>query len=178
MLNGKTLSLLGRKITRCYPPLKPLIGWGRLSTKDGLLSWGIATDAKCVLCDVDSECHNHIFFKCPYSFFVRRQMMSRNNVCRDPGCLAQELEWSTHNKEGEGLHNLLYKLSLAATLYYHLWRERNFRIFQHKKEDTMKVVQNIIADLRVCISAWRNFKQTPSNQRLCQDWNVSCNILR
>ncbi|KAG5540609.1 hypothetical protein RHGRI_020732 [Rhododendron griersonianum] len=67
---------------------------------------------------------------------IWKQLLARNNVCRDPGCLAQELEWTTQNEEGEGLHNTLYKLSLAATLY-HLWRERNFRVYQHKKEDPM-----------------------------------------
>ncbi|KAG5561242.1 hypothetical protein RHGRI_004313 [Rhododendron griersonianum] len=148
-----------------------IAAWGRLSTKDILLSLGIVTDAKCVLCDIDRESHNHIFS----SVFVWKQLLARNNICQDPGCLAQDLEWTTQNKEGEGLHNILYKLSLAATLY-HLWRERSFRVFQDKKEDPVRVVQKIISDLRVCMSAWRNFKRTPLNQRICQDWNVSCNI--
>ncbi|KAG5563563.1 hypothetical protein RHGRI_006110 [Rhododendron griersonianum] len=102
--------------------------------------------------------------------------MARNNVCRVPSCLAQELEWSVQNKWGDGMHNCLYKLSLAATLY-HLWRERNFRVFQNKKVDPGMVVQQIVSDLRCCMSAWKNVKRTLSNQRLCQWWHVSWNIL-
>ncbi|KAG5525309.1 hypothetical protein RHGRI_031854 [Rhododendron griersonianum] len=77
---------------------------------------------------------------------------------------------------GDGMHNCLYKLSLAATLY-HLWREINFRVFQNKKVDPGMVVQQIVSDLRCCMSAWKNVKRTLSNQRLCQEWHVSWNIL-
>lgn len=41
----------------------------------------------------------------------------------------------------------------------------------------MRVVQNIISDLRACMSACRSFKRTPSNLCLCQEWNISCSIL-
>lgn len=65
---------------------------GRLPTKDRLLSWGVVSDSRCILCDEEPECHNHLFFTCSFSSYVWKQILGNNNVVRILSSLAQELE--------------------------------------------------------------------------------------
>lgn len=57
--------------------------------------------------------------------------MAKNNVSRTPGVLAQELDQIRNTLKG--LPQVLYKLSLATTINY-IWKQRNFKIFQHTSE--------------------------------------------
>lgn len=47
-----------------------LVCWGRLSTKDRLLSWGLMVDPLCVLCSNVNESHKHLFFYCSFSAYI------------------------------------------------------------------------------------------------------------
>lgn len=89
-----------------------------------------------------------------------------------PANLAQEMEWAVQHKGEDGLSHSLFKLSLAATLY-HLWRERNFRVFQGKKGTPTNVIQKVIDDSGGCRSAWKNIKSSVVNLQICWSRNIS-----
>ncbi|KAI8567999.1 hypothetical protein RHMOL_Rhmol02G0164200 [Rhododendron molle] len=55
---------------------------GRLSTKDRLYSWGVVSDQRCVLCQVENESHEHLFFACAYSSAMWDSLLQRNNIFR------------------------------------------------------------------------------------------------
>lgn len=89
--------------------------------------------------------------------------MAKNNVDRIPGSLVQEMDWAVSNKGGDGVIHSLFKLSLAAILYHH-WRERNFRVIQRTRAKPDEIIQRVIADLRSCMSSWRNTKRSDAHQ--------------
>ncbi|VVB00901.1 unnamed protein product [Arabis nemorensis] len=39
----------------------------RMHTRDRLRSWGLQVSPRCLLCDVEDETRQHLFFNCPYS---------------------------------------------------------------------------------------------------------------
>ncbi|KAF8045384.1 hypothetical protein N665_5041s0002 [Sinapis alba] len=101
----------------------------RLPTRDRLLSWGLTVPDSCVLCDTGQETHHHLFFDCPFaitvwSFFCGRFLASPP---QDPSDMVRIIQ------EFQGEHAsqviIIYKL-LLQVIVYHLWRERNARIFR------------------------------------------------
>ncbi|KAG5546216.1 hypothetical protein RHGRI_018410 [Rhododendron griersonianum] len=61
---------------------------------------------------------------------------------------------------------------LAASLY-HIWLERNNRVFQGSPRDALALVSVVKSDIRSCLSLWRRVKRSSKNQRLCAMWNIS-----
>ncbi|XP_060200091.1 uncharacterized protein LOC132628310 [Lycium barbarum] len=56
--------------------------WGRLRTKEVLLKWGLTVSPTCVLCDQAPENANHLFFECPYSQTLWREVLKWQTWCR------------------------------------------------------------------------------------------------
>ncbi|KAG5564904.1 hypothetical protein RHGRI_000940 [Rhododendron griersonianum] len=73
---------------------------------------------------------------------------------------------------GNGLQQSLYKMVLAASLY-HIWLERNNRVFQGFPRDALALMSVVKLDIRSCLSLWRRVKRSSKNQRLCALWNIS-----
>ncbi|KAG5526234.1 hypothetical protein RHGRI_000940 [Rhododendron griersonianum] len=61
---------------------------------------------------------------------------------------------------------------LAASLY-HIWLERNNRVFQGFPRDALALMSVVKLDIRSCLSLWRRVKRSSKNQRLCALWNIS-----
>ena len=54
---------------------------------------------------------------------------------------------SAINWKGKTLHTLINKLLLAAVVF-HIWQERNRRLFQKKKKRVWQIVADITDDIR------------------------------
>ncbi|XP_058180014.1 uncharacterized protein LOC131298547 [Rhododendron vialii] len=148
---------------------------GRLSTRDRLVSWGVTASSQCVLCLNGMESHNHLFFECDFSAATWGQIMIRNGICMAVVPLSQELEWAGQNRAGKGFRNYIYKLSLAASVYF-LWGERNSRIFQGSSKGIPEVVHAIFDAIRARLSSWTTVKFTAQNRGLCDDWLLDSRI--
>ncbi|KAG5542616.1 hypothetical protein RHGRI_022217 [Rhododendron griersonianum] len=61
---------------------------------------------------------------------------------------------------------------LTASLY-HIWLERNKRVFQGSQRDALSLVSVVKANIRSCLSLWRKVKCSARNQSLCAMWNIS-----
>ncbi|KAI8536546.1 hypothetical protein RHMOL_Rhmol10G0265700 [Rhododendron molle] len=72
---------------------------------------------------------------------------------------------------------LLLKLSFAATVY-HIWLERNSRVFGGRAQSSEVVSACLEENLRVRISTWKHFPISVENTRLCHLWNLPIRILR
>ncbi|XP_058198565.1 uncharacterized protein LOC131314090 [Rhododendron vialii] len=89
----------------------------RLSTKDRLQVWGTVDNADGVLCSGGLETHSHLFFLCPFSSQVWRDILRMNNLTKIPGTLLQELDWFRHNMKGEGFFTVFMQIIPSC---YHL----------------------------------------------------------
>ncbi|KAI8532530.1 hypothetical protein RHMOL_Rhmol11G0220700 [Rhododendron molle] len=133
--------------------------WGRLSTKDRLRSWDLLGDTTCCFCDAQVWSH----------------LLEMNNIDRGVLAFTDEIAWACNHKAGPSLAHLVFRLSLAASVYW-IWRERNFRIFQHQRKDARGLSSQIEEEVRACFVSFQGVKKTVVNSRIVQKWRVPARI--
>lgn len=153
-----------------------LVCWGRLSTKDRLLSWGMQVDPLCVLCNCRHESHLHLFFDCSFSACLWGRILQMFGISRRPVELGREISWAIHHVKKEGFSSALYKLAMAGTVYY-IWKARNDSVFCNKRYSTDAIFDMIVKDVRDRVSSWRKFGRSSANLALCRAWSISEKIL-
>ncbi|XP_019228711.1 PREDICTED: uncharacterized protein LOC109209820 [Nicotiana attenuata] len=99
-----------------------------LYTKDRLRKWGMQVNPECALCEKEMESHNHIFFTCSFSENVWSRILKWMNINHEPKSWDEEIKWATEQMKGNGTKTILYRLGMTGAVY-HLWLERNRRIF-------------------------------------------------
>lgn len=60
-----------------YSFLVWLVLLNRCLTRDRLLAWGLPVDSSCLLCNLEFESRDHLFFRCPYSWRVWSEISRR-----------------------------------------------------------------------------------------------------
>ncbi|KAI8530734.1 hypothetical protein RHMOL_Rhmol11G0082600 [Rhododendron molle] len=65
----------------------------------------------------------------------------------------------------------MYKWCLAATVY-HIWRERNSRIFRNHGVDSTSVVNRIVDDVSARLCSWRRIPASVENHDLGLTWGI------
>ncbi|XP_058203052.1 uncharacterized protein LOC131317521 [Rhododendron vialii] len=79
-----------------------------------------------------------------------------------PQCLVdglpQIMDWMIQVDKGTQFSCLLLKVALAAPLY-HVWGERNGRIFKGYGISGQQLETKVRTDIRACVSSWRNFQE-------------------
>ncbi|GAV74017.1 zf-RVT domain-containing protein, partial [Cephalotus follicularis] len=101
---------------------------GALRTRDKLVALGALSSAAWVFHCGEPETPAHLFFQCPYSATVWKEVLCLCNIVRPILPWVDEVEWMCANATGNQFHQTLRKLALAASIY-HLWIERNNRCF-------------------------------------------------
>ncbi|XP_020266060.1 uncharacterized protein LOC109841507 [Asparagus officinalis] len=105
----------------------------RLLTKERLCRMRIldANQNQCVLCSNHIETVCHLFFDCYYSAAVWNSVMDWLNFSWRSCSWGEIIHWYSCNLKRKGLTESLKKMALSSSVY-HLWQERNLRIFQFK----------------------------------------------
>ncbi|KAJ7009371.1 hypothetical protein NC653_000135 [Populus alba x Populus x berolinensis] len=103
----------------------------RLYTRDRLLSFGATTASSCILCGLQAETHDHLFFQCPYSSTVWRELSAKTLYSCPTTTWQRLLQWaaSIFRKPKEFTH-ILSRMVLSTAVYY-IWYERNNRFFNN-----------------------------------------------
>ncbi|XP_009589510.1 uncharacterized protein [Nicotiana tomentosiformis] len=123
-----------------------LAAWGRLLTKERLAKWGCLEDMSCSLCDATIENTNHLFFNCTFSAQVWRALLQWQGIRRLPMSWQQEIEWAITYYREKNATAKVYKMSLAGSIY-HIWQERNLRIFQAKSRNAAVLIRAIVQEI-------------------------------
>ncbi|KAJ9544912.1 hypothetical protein OSB04_024619 [Centaurea solstitialis] len=127
---------------------------GRLPTQDRLHWKHDPPDLKCFLCGNALDSHDHLFFSgCAFSLEIWRTI--KKDVClygfpENWNSIVMEL---TRNHKHLRLEQ---KLALQASVY-HIWRERNRRLFGHGAKPSIKIVQEI-REVVLKRMAWKTFE--------------------
>ncbi|KAJ6941863.1 hypothetical protein NC652_007817 [Populus alba x Populus x berolinensis] len=103
----------------------------RLYTRDRLLSFGVTTASSCIFCGLQAETHDHLFFQCPYSSTVWRELSAKTLYSWPTTTWQRLLQWaaSIFKKPKEFTH-ILFRMVLSTAVYY-IWYERNNRFFNN-----------------------------------------------
>lgn len=100
----------------------------RLPTRDRLRGWGMTIPSVCVLCSNGVESHAHLFFECSYSLDVWGYLAAKF-LPNPPASLTAATTWILHHNQPHHTKVISILKLLLQAVVYHLWIERNTRIF-------------------------------------------------
>ncbi|KAF7151863.1 hypothetical protein RHSIM_Rhsim02G0079200 [Rhododendron simsii] len=89
--------------------------------------------------------------------------------------LLQIMDWMIQVDKGAQFSCLLSKLALP-TLVYHVWGERNVRIFKGYWISGQQLEAKVRTDIKASVSSWRGVKKSSSNLALCALWNLPVRV--
>ncbi|KAL0444940.1 UNVERIFIED_CONTAM: Retrovirus-related Pol polyprotein from type-2 retrotransposable element R2DM, partial [Sesamum latifolium] len=142
---------------------------GRLSTLDK--PWLQRFGTSCVLCpDALPESHDHLFFACSFANdclrVIRREVSIRWPYTSWP----LVIQWASVRWRGKHVANASFR-ALLASLVYHLWLERNRRIFQNTTRSPNEIARIIVSEIRELIIC-KQLPSTVSTRGLYRLWRI------
>ncbi|KAJ6980751.1 hypothetical protein NC653_024183 [Populus alba x Populus x berolinensis] len=143
---------------------------GRLRTMDRLSAAGIIQNASCILCGLQTETHEHLFFNCTTS----RQVWQTVNAVATiywPSCNWSDLlQWGAvnYNKKNDVQH--LIACLLLTTTVYHLWQERNKRVFSNQYQSASTLAEEVFQQVRLQLTTMKFSGRIP--QKICNIWGL------
>ena len=147
---------------------------GRLSTQDRIRKWMPNCDLKCPLCKVCNDSHSHLFFDCKYS----REVWSKIVNILGQGEFGYDWEDIVMRicslRCNKNIASILRRLVLA-TFVYHIWQERNKRVFTYVQRSWEVLVKVITNDIRFKMASFQ-VKQTNQILEAQNRWQVKMNI--
>lgn len=72
---------------------------------------------------------------------------------------------------GKSNSSVMIQLVFSATVY-HIWTERNGRVFQQKNKSVEAVILGIVADIRACLMGWKQVPNFAENKSLRRVWGM------
>lgn len=140
-------------------------GLGRLTTRDGLRRWGMNVPEDCLLCGLEAESLEHLFFGCDYSKAVWDFFFS-NSPFTPPSLFEEILRLCIAPSSNHKL-NLICKLLLQATVY-ELWKERNSRLHNSNSRPFSQIIKDIQLIIRAKMAVLDR-SSTPSPHGMHQE---------
>ncbi|KAL0294419.1 UNVERIFIED_CONTAM: hypothetical protein Sradi_6888800 [Sesamum radiatum] len=142
---------------------------GRLSTTDK--PWLQHLGSVCVLCqDGLPESHEHLFFMCSFASECLRAIRREVFFHWPYYNWSTVIRWVSVRWRGKHVVNASYR-ALFASLVYHLWRERNLRIFQHTSRSTEEIARIVVSEIRDLILC-KQLPRTVSSRGLYRLWRI------
>ncbi|XP_020254179.1 uncharacterized protein LOC109831256 [Asparagus officinalis] len=143
--------------------------YNRLATRDRLSKFGISSMEDCVLCSSEKETRDHLFFQCPFTAFIwklcKLKLLLDSTVIQDLRTEALQIQQKFKVK------NRTYKLArlvLSATVW-HIWQERNRRIFHNQRMHKILVFRRLYEDINVLL---RTCNWKAGNEAVLANWSL------
>ena len=147
-----------------------------LLTKERLIQKQIVVDQNCVFCNNYIENIDHLFFQCNFTeqvwlwsckFFFKSPRSILSFSLRD------DLQKIVFLSSSKNLNSDLFQLSLSACVW-HIWKERNDRIFQNRFKDRMQICHNIFQTMNIRMVKSKHFKNiTDFNGSIALKWGYT-----
>ncbi|KAL0295520.1 UNVERIFIED_CONTAM: putative ribonuclease H protein [Sesamum calycinum] len=133
----------------CKIPRFSFVLWlailGKLSTMDK--PWLSHLGGVCVLCGREVETHEHLFFRCRYSRRCIRDLKEATRFSWPNRAWEEDITWASTRWKGRHIVQAAYRALLSA-IVYHIWRERNQRVFQHIERPSTTIATIAVAEIR------------------------------
>jgi hypothetical protein len=137
---------------------------------DRLHSVGILTNNTCILCGINVESHEHLFFECNFTGTVWRAINTKAKMQWPCIPWQQLLQWvSVHCQQRNNIISMIARLLLSTSVYI-LWHERNNRIFSNSYKTAQAIVEEIFQLLRTHITNMEHTCRIPDF--ICTVWGL------
>ncbi|XP_019246508.1 PREDICTED: uncharacterized protein LOC109226167 [Nicotiana attenuata] len=120
----------------------------RLLTRSRLHAWGITDEKSCPICNEAEESIEHLMFKCRTTGEIWSKILRWQGISRAPMEWQREIQWAENNATGSNAAAQVYRLALACAVY-HIWNERNNRIFQDHQKTVEMIVRQIVIEVAI-----------------------------
>ncbi|XP_047306218.1 uncharacterized protein LOC124909596 [Impatiens glandulifera] len=144
----------------------------RLNTRDRILAYMDIPDASCVLCSGSLESINHLFGSCSFA----KSIWKLFSLAMGIGSLSEswdEIIISAHTfDKGNKFRANVFKCEFVDIIY-HLWAERNARVFGRVHRNVNHVWSDIVFDCGALIKMWRRIPKGGRDWVLCHEWKVN-----
>ncbi|XP_074297753.1 uncharacterized protein LOC141628521 [Silene latifolia] len=105
-------------------PKHQFIGWlyahGALRTRDKLIKYRLDVDDRCLLCEQDAECIDHLLCECVYSRRVIQSISQKMQISFPVTNMIDCCTQRTCTKLQQGI-----QAALMWGVVYHIWQQRN-----------------------------------------------------
>lgn len=102
----------------------------------------------CAFCENQLDSSGHLFFECNFCKTVWRECAKHAGFNDLSNTWYNLIEDLTEKFRRKSIENEVGKLVLAATVY-HLWKERNSRLFRKDFHEEKEIIRNILEDVRL-----------------------------
>ena len=132
-------------------------------------------NAKCLLCNLHGEDHDHLFFRCEMSKWLWSRLQVK--------CGFQSLDlnwrnlvsWLSQEWKSRNLKTISWKLCLAS-MVFNIWRERNNRLHNRTANSANNIKDKIEDMIRLKMTTFNGVKDTMKNREIAMVWNLPAKI--
>ncbi|XP_073024427.1 uncharacterized protein [Primulina eburnea] len=124
-----------------------LMAHSKLRTRDRLV---FVEDKTCILCKVQIETVEHLFFQCSFSCDVWREIRAWLGMSKNMGSPTAILRAFRNHYGGKSTLDRMRIMALAATVY-HIWNARNRSMFENEDPRLQDMVKRIKIVVLRCI---------------------------
>ena len=121
-------------------------------------------DGICLLCKQEHESKDHLFFSCFFSKEIWKKILLLCGLNREVLGWTEELAWAEQRLKGKALISHVLRVGWKAFIY-HVWKERNSRVFKQKK-DSDQIMEHIKFAMRYRYAGLRKITADEVNMSL------------
>ncbi|KAK4384351.1 putative ribonuclease H protein [Sesamum angolense] len=133
----------------CKVPRYSFVLWlailDKLSTMDK--PWLSHLGGVYVLCCREMETHEHLFFRSSYSRQCIRALKNAVRFSWPNRAWGVDITWASRRWNGRHIVKAAYR-ALLAPIVYHIWQERNRRVFQHIERPSSTIARIAVDEIR------------------------------
>ncbi|KAG7567328.1 Reverse transcriptase zinc-binding domain [Arabidopsis thaliana x Arabidopsis arenosa] len=117
----------------------------RLQTRDRMIRWNMAVPPACLLCNLEDESRQHLFFDCSYYADIWKYFCDKAHVS-PPNLFDDGVRWMKNPCRDKNTA-LILQLAFQASIYY-IWKERNSRLHISSSKPDAAIILEIKSILR------------------------------
>nr|GEW72936.1 hypothetical protein [Tanacetum cinerariifolium] len=151
----------------------------KLKTQDNPRQWDVSSNTnlnlfQCLLCGVQPDSHDHLFFECVYSLQVWNHMKVYAGLPHVSASLNLIVDFLIHISKRRYARGIVAKLVFAASSYF-IWQERNCRLLKIQKRSTSQIIECIKSTVRLKLLMC-SFKKTRNVMAFMHLWKLPDSI--
>ena len=144
----------------------------KLQTQDRIRKWNNDPNMKCSLCNEVQDSHNQLFFECKYSKYIWSSLKKKMRKA----WLTDSHSWDNVKEQfanapcNNNIDSVLARITLATTVY-HIWKERNTRIFTGEAVDEQVLLSIIVEKVKLQLLSL-TVRKSPNTVKVAEEWEV------
>ncbi|GJV60792.1 reverse transcriptase zinc-binding domain-containing protein [Tanacetum coccineum] len=162
--------------SKCNPRMV-FIMWmalrNRLQTQGRIMVWSNDQNLKCPLCKKVNDSHNHLFFECDYAISIWTHLKMKIDKGSFSNRWDELVDQYSKSPCNNSIGSILRRIVLSTTVY-HIWKERNARIFTNERMDDKTTLKFIIDNIKLQHTGMK-VKNSTNVQKIAAYWNISMN---